>query len=224
MNGPSNDRPAGRVPIILVRHGLTEWNDRGLIQGWTDIPLSETGRRQADATARALTDRRVAGVVSSDLVRARETAGRIAAAHRLPVRDDAALREYHCGDWEGRPFRDVRRDHPGAFRAWFDDPESPIPGGESMGAALRRAAPALDASIAAAPADGALVVVAHGGILRLLAAHLLGMPIAHARRFALDNGSISVFEPFLDGWMMKLWNATGHLEGLDGGPDAARPG
>ncbi|HEX7878810.1 MAG TPA: histidine phosphatase family protein [Candidatus Eisenbacteria bacterium] len=224
MTGPSNDRLPRRVPVILVRHGLTEWNDLGLIQGWTDIPLSPLGRRQAEATARALAGRPISAVASSDLVRARETAEAIARAHGLTPTLHADLREYHCGEWEGRPFLEVRRDHPDAFRAWFNDAEAPIPGGESMGAALRRAGPAVDALLASLAGEGALVLVGHGGINRVLAAHFLAMPLAHARRFMLDNASISIFEPHHSGWALRSWNHTGHLDALadETGGDARR--
>jgi broad specificity phosphatase PhoE len=226
MTGPSNDRPPRRVPIILVRHGLTEWNDLGLIQGWTDIPLSPLGRRQAEATAAALANRPVAAIASSDLLRARQTAELIAASVGLSPSFHPDLREYHCGEWEGRPFLDIRRDHPEAFQAWFNDAETAMPGGESMAAALRRAGPAMDALIGAVTGEGALVVVGHGGINRVLAAHLLRMPLAHARRFWLDNASISLFEPYHEGWALRSWNHTGHLEGIvpDAGADASRAG
>ena len=215
MAGPSNDRPTRPVPVILVRHGVTDWNRQGLIQGWTDTPLSETGRRQAARAAEALAGRAIGRVASSDLTRARETAELIARPHGLDVATHRELREYHCGEWEGRPFREVREADAERFRAWFDDPESMIPGGESMAGALRRAAPILPALMDGLAPAAARVIVARGGINRLLAAHLIDMPLASARRFALDNGSISVLEPFAGGWTVALWNGVAHLAVLD---------
>ena len=83
-----------------------------------------------------------------------------------------------------------------------------------MGVAQRRAVPLLESVVAEMNGEGVLLVVAHGGINRLLAAHLLGMPLESARRLRQDNGSISIFEPFLGGWALKLWNGTDHLDGL----------
>lgn len=214
MTGPSNARPLSRVPVILVRHGVTDWNRLGLVQGWTDIPLSDSGRAQARQVGEALASHVISRVITSDLSRAIETAERAAEPHRLTVHSHPELREYHCGDWEGRPYLDIRSDDHERFQSWFNDPEIPTPGGESMGVAQRRAVPLLESVVAEMNGEGVLLVVAHGGINRLLAAHLLGMPLESARRLRQDNGSISIFEPFLGGWALKLWNGTDHLDGL----------
>ncbi|TPW14581.1 MAG: alpha-ribazole phosphatase [bacterium] len=219
MTGPSNDRPPQRVPVILVRHGVTEWNRLGLVQGWTDIPLSDDGHRQAGRLAAFLATRAVGRVITSDLSRAHETADRVAEPHGLIASRHPELREYHCGQWEGRPYLDIRSEDRERFQNWFDDPEVSIPGGESMAVAQRRAAPLLEEILAGMSAPGALVVVAHGGINRLLAAHLLGIPLASARRLRLDNASISIFDQFHGGWALRLWNGTAHLDGLDEAAD-----
>lgn len=222
MTAPSNERPPRRVPVILVRHGATPWNRDGLVQGWTDIPLSEDGRLQAARAADALSAHRIGRVLASDLSRARETADIIAARLGLGVESHAGLREYHCGRWEGRPYLAIRSEEHEAFWGWFNDPDVPAPGGESMRQAAARAVPVLEAAVERhAAEEGALLVVSHGGINRLLAGHLLGLPIEAAKRMRLDNGSISVFEPFLGGWALKLWNDTGHLAGLPGEAEGA---
>lgn len=116
------------------------------------------------------------------------------------------------------------------FWAWFNDPDTPMPGGESMRGAGRRVLPRLHAVLGemAAAADArALLVVAHGGVGRLIAADLLGIPLETARRMRLDNASISRMEPFLGGWALRLWNGTAHLSGLppdEEGPTASRVG
>lgn len=234
MTAPSNEAPSRRVPVILVRHGATPWNREGLVQGWTDIPLSDQGRVQAARVAGALAPHRVARILTSDLARARETADIIAERLVVPVESDPGLREYHCGRWEGRPYLTIRSEDGEAFRAWFNDPDVPTPGGESMRQAALRAVPVLEAaahvpalsahspdhstSVLSDEAPGALLIVGHGGINRLLAGHLLGIELSAVKRLRLDNGSISIFEPFLGGWALKLWNDTGHLAGL---PDDA---
>jgi broad specificity phosphatase PhoE len=220
MTAPSNERPPRRVPVILVRHGATPWNRDGLVQGWTDIPLSEAGRLQAARAGHALTTHRVARILTSDLSRARETADIIAAILGVAVESHEGLREYNCGRWEGRPYLAIRAEEGEAFWGWFNDPDVPTPGGESMRQAAGRAVPVLEAATAAeasepsAATPGALLVVGHGGINRLLAGHLLGLPLEAVKRLRLDNGSISVFEPFLGAWALKSWNDTGHLAGL----------
>ena len=108
MTGPSNDLPRHQVPIILVRHGLTDWNHQGLVQGWTDIPLNEEGRRQASRVAAVLACRPIDRIITSDLSRAKETADLIAHSHGVAAEGHPELREYHCGEWEGRPYLDIR--------------------------------------------------------------------------------------------------------------------
>ncbi len=217
-----------RVPVYLVRHGVTPWNHQGLVQGWTDIPLSETGRLQAGRIAGALAGIRVGRIITSTLSRARETADAIAGHHGVPVEAHAELREYHCGDWEGRPYLDIRAREREQFWAWFNDPAVAMPGGESMLEASRRATPVVDRVLEEmnppeeAPVSGppkildGLVIVAHGGVNRLIAAHLLGIDLSVARRMRLDNASLSVFEPFLGAYALKTWNSVGHLDGLSG--------
>jgi len=212
-----------RASVILVRHGVTDWNRLGLVQGWTDIPLSDPGRAQARRVGEALASHAIGRVITSDLSRAIETAERAAEPHRLPVNSHRELREYHCGEWEGRPYLDIRSDDKERFQNWFNNPETATPGGESMAVAQRRAVPLLESIVATMGEGGALLVVAHGGINRLIAAHLLGMPLESARRLRQDNGSISIFEPFLGGWALKLWNWTGHLDGLEEPVDGHSP-
>jgi broad specificity phosphatase PhoE len=231
MTGASNGPRHGRVPVILVRHGVTPWNREGLVQGWTDIPLSDAGRRQAGRVAEHLAGTAVARIITSDLSRARETAEIVARLHGLSPEIHPELREYHCGEWEGQPYLDIRANQREAFFAWFNDPEVPTPGGESMAQASRRATPVIDRVLrelaAAGESDRALLVIGHGGINRLIAAHLLGIDLEVARRMRLDNASLSIFEPFLGGWALKLWNGTGHLDGLpeaDEGPTASKVG
>jgi broad specificity phosphatase PhoE len=227
MSATPSIRP--RFHIHLVRHGVTEWNRDGLVQGWTDVALSEDGRRQAARLALALRDVPIARIVTSDLGRAVETAEAIVRDRDVAVEKHPELREYHCGEWEGRAYLEIRAHDRERFWAWFNDPETPMPGGESMTTAGRRVAPLLARlleEMAGRTEGGSLVVVGHGGISRLLAAELLQMPLEVAKRLRLDNASISIFEPFLGGWALKLWNSVSHLDGLDAaeGPTASRVG
>lgn len=251
-NVPANmthHRPS--IPVYLVRHGVTPWNATGLVQGWTDIPLSDTGRAQAERVASALAGVRFSAVLTSTLSRARETAEIAARPHGLELQIDADLREYHCGEWEGRPYQEIRATEHARFFAWFNDPDVAMPGGESMRQSGRRAAGAVRRALdrleeerarqrraagASAPRQSythpgegaeALLVVAHGGVNRLIAADLLGLEIDVAKRMRLDNAAICVFEPFLGAYALKLWNSTAHLDGLSGegeGDTASRIG
>jgi broad specificity phosphatase PhoE len=177
--------------LTLVRHGQTDWNLEGRIQGTTDIPLNDTGRRQAHEAATSLGARldRTAPlvVVSSDLSRARETAEIIAAdlgadAPRLYPQ----LRERGYGEGEGMPVAELRE----RFGEWHD---ADIPGAEPWPAVRRRAIRGLrrvvaDVRAETAPAGAAVVVVSHGAFIRELIRHATGgaLPLPGQR---LENGS-----------------------------------
>lgn len=222
MNSVSTPVPRGRVPVILVRHGVTPWNRDGLVQGWTDIPLSELGREQAARAAGWLSGWRVGRIITSDLSRAFETADAVAGPHGLSAERYSELREYHCGEWEGRLYREIRSVDRERFQAWFNDPAVPMPGGESMAQAAARAIPRVRKVLAEMPGGDdapALVIAAHGGVIRLIAAGLMGVGLDIARRLRLDNASVSMLDPAGDGFALRLWNSVVHLDGLAGGDD-----
>lgn len=160
--------------LILIRHGETDWNRERRIQGSTDIPLNDTGRAQARATAALLRDRLPAAItpaiVSSDLARARETAEIIAAELGLPApRTYPGLRERSYGEAEGLGIDEFRErwgdwytaEVPGA-EPW---PELRVRGIEALGRAVR------DHRRATAPAAASLVVVSHGALIREMIRH-----------------------------------------------------
>jgi probable phosphoglycerate mutase len=161
-----------RRVLYLVRHGETDWNVAGRWQGQTDIPLNEEGRRQANAVADGLLGLAVAGIVSSDLSRAEETA-RIVGERigRGLVYVDARLRERSFGPFEGLTRADCARLHPEAWQAWTREQDAP-PGAERLVDvsvrvldALRRAAETVATDAAAA------LVVSHGAAMRAAIGH-----------------------------------------------------
>ena len=105
--------------ILLARHGETEWNRVGRWQGQADPPLNDTGRQQAKALAAQLEDDEIAAVYSSDLRRARETAGIVAQRLGLPVTEERALREIDVGSWSGLTRDEVRERYPDGFARWL---------------------------------------------------------------------------------------------------------
>lgn len=153
--------------LILIRHGETEWNRLGLVQGWTDVPLTDVGRRQAAALAAAIEGLRPAVIFSSDSGRAFETAeimrgGLVAHGQILPpvlIRKD--LREINRGVWEGRDWQEIVAEDPDLYRACRVDPDAAPAGGESHNQLTERVRRALG-GIAAAYPDRTVVVVAHG--------------------------------------------------------------
>jgi probable phosphoglycerate mutase len=143
--------------IYFVRHGETDWNFQRRIQGKTDIPLNDTGRNQARETGRLLANRRWDLVVSSPLVRARETAEIIAAELGMPepvIVGDIAERNY--GAAEGLDYEQIEREFPN---------DAPVPGRESREEVTARVIPAI-VELAQRYPGQSLVVVSHGGVIR----------------------------------------------------------
>src|SRR5258708_38463158 len=152
--------------IYLLRHGETDWNAEGRWQGHTDKPLNETGRRQARALAESLRAKGLAGVVTSDLLRARETAEIVAAALGLAIDYvDPDLRERTIGVFEGLTREECERQHPQAWADWVERrvpppaAEAQKPLGERVTAAIARAADRI-------ASDAPLLLVTHGGAMR----------------------------------------------------------
>jgi broad specificity phosphatase PhoE len=162
--------------LYVARHGETDWNAAGRWQGQTDVPLNPKGRAQALAIAERLRGEGIASIASSDLLRARETAGIVADALGLEVGHvHADLRERRFGCFEGLTRDEVAERFPAEWARYLADPGPAPPGGESRDALLARLLPAvLAAADRLAPP---LLVVMHGGAMRaLLAEHVGSMP------------------------------------------------
>ena len=166
--------------IVLLRHGQTDYNVGGRMQGHIDSVLTTLGHEQAAQAAPVLAALGPARVVSSDLQRAVDTAEVVGAACGLAVKLDARLRETHLGEWQGRTVDEIERDYPGAIATWRSDPTWAPPGGESRVAVFERARPVvdeLDAEFAEPEADSTTVLlVAHGGLIAGTVTGLLGLP------------------------------------------------
>ena len=155
--------------LTIVRHGQTSANIDGVWHGSIDTPLTDHGRRQAEATGRFIVDalhpaRPVGRIYASPLARARHTAEAIAAPLGLEPAVDADLAEYDLGEWEGLSFSHLFREKK-LFENMAKDPEYAPHGGESPLAVGRRLSGALRRIAAAHPGER-VVVVSHGGALR----------------------------------------------------------
>jgi 2,3-bisphosphoglycerate-dependent phosphoglycerate mutase len=164
------------LTIHLVRHGQTDWNAERRTQGWTDIPLNAIGREQALAAAAVLAERPVATVISSDLSRARETAEPIAAQAGVELVLEPALRERGFGVAEGMLDSEIERDLRGQLDGRWTDADFRFDGGESRRDVYERVGGFL-AELLAAPLDPELVLVSHGGALRVARAVLEGIAV-----------------------------------------------
>lgn len=165
--------------ILLLRHGQTEYNLGGRLQGHLDTKLTDQGQEQAATVAPLLADDAFDRIISSDLSRAHETALAVAAAAGMTVSVDPRLRETHLGNWQGSTVAEVEAAEPGAITAWRADPRWTPPGGESRIEVVARAMPViaeLDAEYAGDETDRAVLLVAHGGLIAGLVCGLLELP------------------------------------------------
>jgi alpha-ribazole phosphatase len=202
------------VKLILVRHGRTEWNAEGRFQGQSDAPLNAVGRRQAAALSRRLSREPIAVVYASDLQRAHETAGRIAAAHGLGVRSEPRLREMSFGAWEGLTLDEIERRDPQGLAAWQADPLNVAPpGGETLAQLAARVGAALN-EIVQAHRDAAALLAAHGGSLQALLCLAFGLDLRRYWQFRLDLAAVSELYVYPEGAILTLLNDTAHLRGL----------
>lgn len=197
--------------LFLVRHGQTEWNVLRRAQGHTDIPLDAVGLNQAASVAAALGKIPVDRVVSSDLLRARQTADAIASAKGLEVDIWPDLRERGFGVLEGADFETVRAEI-ARLAAEENVPEFAVTpkGGENWRQVWDRVSPAAKRLRAM---DGDTVVVAHGGTCSLLAAHLIGGGLEASRGFRFGNGTLTEFHRRPDGTLYLVrYDDASHLE------------
>jgi probable phosphoglycerate mutase len=202
--------------LVLLRHGETPLTPQKRFSGsgGTDPALSETGRRQAELAAESFAARgTLQAVVSSPLLRCRETAGIVADRLGLDVRVDEGLRETDFGAWEGLTFAEVQERYPAQLDAWLASPEAAPPGGESFADTARRVAVSRD-KLLARYAGRTVLVVSHVTPVKTLVRLALGAPPESLFRMELSAAAVSVVQYYADGnASLRLFNDTAHLRG-----------
>ena len=186
--------------LWLVRHGESTWNIAGLAQGHNDeAELTERGLRQAADAAAQFGYRPVRAIYASDLRRAQQTAAAFAAVLGLPVYTDARLRERSLGVLEGTAHKTIDSSVTGLADGLVIDPDTRPPAGESVRDLYVRAAAFCDDLAAGlgggtfpglAGPDGDVLVVGHGGTVRVLDAYLHGVPVDQMTWRPVDNATI----------------------------------
>ena len=180
------------MKLFLARHGEADAAEPKRYLGKTDLPLTARGEAEAQRLAARLAGAGLTRISCSPLLRARGTADAVAAVTGLPVCADPLLREIDFGDCEGLNYTQIDERYPGAWRAQ-SDPAVSFPQGESINDVLARVTQ-FAGTLVDCPAAGRMLVVAHGGSLRVLLYHLLGLDPGRWWRFAWDNGGLSLVE------------------------------
>lgn len=194
------------MKLLVARHGQTAWNAMGRYQGQTDVPLDDTGRRQASALAQYLSGESIRAIYASDLQRAHETARLIAEHHDCSAQADPRLREINFGRWEGRTHREIENQEPQALAAWHGDPMNACPpGGETLAQTAERIAPILE-KLSYRHSEQTALVVGHGAALRLLLCLALDLEPNAYWRFRLDLRSLSQLDVADQGAILSYLN------------------
>ena len=198
--------------LLLIRHGESEFNREGRIQGYLDCDLSELGFEQAGRLQKRLDNEKLDLVFTSTATRAAETA-RIAVGHRLGIERRERLREINLGVWEGEIAEDLRKRLPRETDMWFRTPSKVrIEGAETLAAFRRRVAAEIDGIRAAHP-DRGIALFTHGGAICTYLTSLLGLKLDDMWRFKIHNCSITkIFFP-MKLPRIEVLNDISHLDG-----------
>lgn len=210
--------------IIAIRHGQTDWNVAGRLQGQTDIALNADGLAQARQLAGAMQDESMDAIFSSDLMRASQTAKIVAQDRAIVVVENPALRERHFGCFQGMTFAQIEEQAPDAANAWKKRIPDFIPGehldipaakGESLRTFFDRVIHVVD-TIAAKHLGQNIVLVTHGGVLDVIYRAAAHLDIQAPRTWSLGNTSVSRLLWSPHGKLKLLsWADTSHLDQMD---------
>ena len=188
------------MQIYLVRHGETEWAANGRHTSVTDIPLLDSGRRDAELLRERLAGNDFALVLTSPRERARVTAE--LAGFRDVVEVDEDLVEVDYGEYEGLTTPEIRETVPG-WTVW----EHGSPGGETVDDVGVRADRVIERALAV---DGDVALFAHGHLLRILGARWIGLPAVYGGNLLLSTGSLCILGFERERRAIVLWNDTSH--------------
>jgi glucosyl-3-phosphoglycerate phosphatase len=210
-------RSARPKRLVLLRHGRTEWNRVGRVQGHADVSLDDVGLAQAKHAAQHLTTYDPVVVWSSDLARARETAEQVAAATGLDVEYDKRLREYDVGIRQGLTFEEFEQRFPELYAGFKRGEGFRVPGAETHADVAERMTAALNAAAEALGEHDTGVIVGHGASLRVGMLAFLDLPLDKGSILAgMANGAWAVLEQHPHrGWQIMDYNAQTILEPFD---------
>ena len=198
------------MKVFLVRHGETDHNATGVLQGYGPVPLNARGRQQAALVAERLKTVRPLVLYSSDILRARQTATVISEQLQLPVQFCEGLREWHVGSWTGKPVEDYNAN----LEALGAHPVTYVPeGGESQIQTQERMVAQMQVFLEQ-HADETILCVSHGKAIDLLARHILRLDVMEAPAYRIMNTSVNIVDVHDGAWEVVTLNEIRHLETL----------
>lgn len=201
--------------IYIARHGETEYNRQGKMQGrGIDIPLNRTGRLQARAISEILQDKSLDYIFSSSLLRSVETAEIIAWTLRMKYHSYPELDEMDFGIFEGKPSKEIEKDLDKVHQTWKSgDTDYVIEGGESPSMVLDRVMPRMN-NILEEHAGSTILFILHGRLIRILLSNWLGYPLSDMHRIEHSNGALYHLKKNDDSFEVGYLHKTDHLENI----------
>jgi len=203
--------------VLIVRHGETDHNKQGVLQGRLDVPLNELGHHQAKLLGSWLKTRfSIDHIYASPLVRALSTAQHIAAGQECKLKLVEDLQEIDVGLWQGKTSEQAEASHPELYLQLRTDPlYTRRPGGESYWDLSQRTSRCIE-EIVSTHTQGVICIVTHGGCVRTLLAHALSVPpitFSFVSGLQVDNTGLSILEHNAEsrGWKTRTINSTAHL-------------
>jgi probable phosphoglycerate mutase len=205
-----SDQQATRV--LAIRHGETDWNVGGRIQGQLDIALNAMGRWQAHRVGAAVAEEGIDAIYSSDLLRAFETAQAVSRACARSIATDPGLRERGFGTFEGLNYQQISQRWPEQSERWRKrDPEFGAPGGETLNTFYERSV-ATATRLAALHPGQTIALISHGGVMDCLYRAASRVALDAPRSWQLGNTSINRLLYTPQGFTLIGWSDSHHLE------------
>jgi Fructose-2,6-bisphosphatase len=199
------------IRLYLIRHGETEWNKARRFQGWTDIELSDEGVEQARLLGQRFTKINIDEIYASPLKRAVATALPIAKTKGIDIIKNENFKEINFGEWEGMTASEISAKYGKDFDDFIVAPEKgEFPGDISFDKVIDRIKVGLE-EVLYEKKDKNIVIVSHGGIIRLMIQYLMEFDGEWYNKTWIDNTSISLIEIRKRGKLMRVLNDRSHL-------------
>lgn len=196
--------------LYFMRHGETVWNTERRYQGMTDIELSDEGLRQAECAAKRFKNIKIDKIYASPLKRAMKTAEKIAAEKGLEIISEDDFREIHFGEWEGKTVPELTEKYGESYTNFIREPHKyGFPGEGSVENVINRIKPGIDRLIA--EDEGNVLIVSHGGIIRLMIMYIMGLDSSWFTKMWINNTGVSIVEIKNDRRLILTLNDSAHL-------------
>ena len=197
----------------MMRHGETSWNKEKRYQGMTDIDLCEAGINQALCARDRFKNIALDKIYSSPLKRAMDTAKFIAEDKQLDIVSEDCFREIHFGEWEGMTVPELTEKYKDEYSNFIKEPHIyGFPGEKHVDEVIKRLKPGIDKMIE--NDDGNVLVVSHGGIIRLMIMYIMGLDNSWFTKMWINNTGISIIEIKRDRRLLLTVNDSAHLLSL----------